>query len=222
MSLRNLLYLFFIAFALSSCKSGDDIAPVYKTSALNMVNADVNALNIYQNGTRLNNISAINSGSASGYMSVKAGTQQYQLKIADPNKPDYIISDLTLQLDTLKGYSLFVAGETPDKLFSIADSIPTLTTQAAVRFVNTLPGTINLDVTIGSVSFTNTAFKSASPFTFINPGVNAIKIYQAGSSTPIINDVLNLAGGGVYTVFTTGTISGTGSNKLTAKLVLNN
>ena len=66
MSIRNLFYLFVVAVVLSSCKSGDDVGPLYKTSGLNVVNADVNALNIYQNGTRLNNNSAIGSGSASG------------------------------------------------------------------------------------------------------------------------------------------------------------
>jgi len=220
MRLHNLLYLFIIAMAIS-CKSGDDIAPVYKTSVLNVVNADVNALNIYQNGTRLNNNSPIGSGSASGYMSVKYGEQKYQLKIADPNKPDYIISDYTLTLDTLKSYSLFVAGETPDKLFLIDDVPPASSTQPAIRFVNTLPGNVNLNVTIGSASFTNVPFKIASGFINVNTGVNAIKIYQAGSATPIVDDVLNLTGGSVYTVFTTGSISGTGSNKLTAKLMLN-
>ncbi|MEO8886005.1 MAG: DUF4397 domain-containing protein [Mucilaginibacter sp.] len=221
MSIRTLLYLFVAAVGLSSCKNSGDIAPVYKTASLNLVNADNNALNVYQNGTRIYNPSPLSPGGTSGYVAVKYGTQQYQLKIASPDKPDYLFTGYTLTLDTLKNYSLFIAGETPDKLFLVEDVKPAATTQAAIRFVNTLPGTVNLDVTIGSLSFTNSAFKSYSAFTFINAGINAIKIYQSGSATPLVSDVLTLTAGTTYTVFTTGTINGTGTNKLTAKLILN-
>lgn len=223
MSIRSLLYLFLVAIALSSCKSSDDIAPAYKTTLLDVVNADINPLNIYQNGTRIYNASPISQGGTTGYISVKYGTQQYQLKIASPDKPDYLFTDYSLTLDTLKRYSLFIAGETPDKLFLKEDvllsAIPN--TQAAIRFVNTLPGSVNLDVSIGSLTFTNKAFMYSSAFTSINPGVNAIKIYQTGFTTPLISDVLTLVAGNVYTVFVTGTINGTGANKLTAKLILN-
>jgi hypothetical protein len=222
MSIRNLLYLFIVAIALSSCKSGDDIAPAYKTTSLNVVNADINSLNIYQNGTRIYNASPISPGGTTGYIPVKYGEQQYQLKIASPDKPDYLFTDYSLTLDTLKNYSLFIGGETPDKLFLVTDVKPTATsTQATLRFVNTLPGSVNLDVSIGNLTFTNKAFMYSSAFTSINPGVNAIKIYQAGFTTPLISDVLTLVAGNVYTVFVTGTINGTGTNKLTAKLILN-
>ena len=171
---------------------------------------------------RLNNLSGISSGSASGYLRVLYGTQQYQLKKVGADTPDYLFTDYTLTLDTNKTYSLFVAGETPDKLF-LANDVPlaSSSTQAMVRFVNTLPGSVNLDITIGNVSYTNRPFKSINGFSYISGGITTLKIYQAGSGTPIIDQLITLTGGTIYTIFTTGTLNGTGTDKLTARVTTN-
>lgn len=219
----KILVLVIIAgIGLSSCKKDGDIAIVLPQAGLNTVNANNYAINVYQNGTRLNNLGSIGTGGKSGYFSVTAGTQQYQIKKAGTDSPDYLISDLALQLDSGKSYSLFVAGDSPDKLFTINDVQPTITTgQAAIRFVNTLPGTTNLDVTIGSQVLTNRAFQSASNFNNISSGANSLKIYQAGSATPLIDQTITLTAGSIYTIFTTGTLAGTGTDKLTARMIIN-
>ena len=219
---KILALLVFVGIGLSSCKKDGDIVVVLPQAGLNTVNANNYAINVYQNGTRLNNLGSIGTGGKSGYFSVSAGTQQYQIKKAGPDNPDYLISDLALQLDSGKTYSLFVAGDTPDKLFIVNDVVPAgAANQATIRFVNTLPGANNLDVTIGSQVLTNTAFQSASAFTNITSGANSLKIYQAGSATPIIDQIITLNTGIIYTVFTTGTITGTGDNKLTARMIIN-
>ena len=219
---KILALLVFVGIGLSSCKKDGDIVVVLPQAGLNTVNANNYDINVYQNGTRLNNLGSIGTGGKSGYFSVKSGMQQYQIKKAGPDNPDYLISDLALQLDSGKTYSLFVAGDTPDKLFIVNDVVPAgVANQATVRFVNTLPGTTNLDVTIGSQVLTNTAFQSASAFTNITSGANSLKIYQAGSATPIIDQTITLNTGIIYTVFTTGTIAGTGDNKLTARMIIN-
>lgn len=223
MNIRVLVIIICLAIGASSCKHSD-VAPVTKKyNNLNMVNASTNVLNLYQNGTRINNTSVINPGSVSGYLPVINGTKKYQLKIAGETNSNYLFDGVELTLDSTKLYSLFVAGETPDKLFLKEDVISTAipNTQAAIRFANTQPGTVNLDVSIGALNYTNLAFKTVTAFTGITPGVNTIKVYQAGSSTPVINETLTLVAGTVYTVFTTGTLTGTGTNKLTAKLSVN-
>ena len=220
-SLKILVLVIVTGIVLSSCKKDGDVVVVLPKADLNTVNATSYAINVYQNGTRLNNLGSIGIGGKSSYFSVTAGTQQYQIKKADPNNPEYLISDLTMQLDSGKSYSLFVAGDTPDKLFTINDLQPTIAAgQAAIRFVNTLSGTTNLDVTIGSLVLTNTAFKSASDFTNITSGANSLKIYQSGSAAPIIDQTITLSAGTIYTIFTTGTLTGTGDNKLTARMII--
>ena len=214
--------LLFVAIGLASCKGDGDIVPAFKTTALNVVNADNNVLNIYQNGTRIYNLSSINPGGVTGYIAVQYGTQQYQLKKAGPDAPEYLLDDFPLTLDTLNSYSLFIAGETPDKLFLTTDvGLVSAPKQAVIRFVNTLPGSVNLDVSIGALTYNNVAFKSPGAFKYINAGANAIKVYQTGSTKPLITDTFTLLEGTTYTVFIIGTINGTGANKLTAKLSTN-
>jgi len=206
----------------SSCKKDGDITIVVPKAALNTINATSNTINVFQNGTRLNNLGSIGTGGKSGYFSVSAGMQTYQIKKADVATPEYLISDLSFALDSGKSYSLFVAGETADKVFKINDtSFDPVDGKAMVRFINTLPGTTNLDVTIGSLSFTNTAFAGPSSFTNINSGTNNLKISQAGSAIPVIDQTITLTAGTFYTIFTTGTLAGTGQDKLTARMVIN-
>lgn len=221
--IRLLVLFILVGVGLSSCKKDGDIVVVLPQAGLNTVNANNYAINVYQNGIRLNNLGSIGTGGKSGYFSVKSGTQQYQIKKAGPDNPDYLISDLALPLDSGETYSLFVAGDTPDKVFMINDVPPTGGTNndAAVRFVNTLPGTVNLDVIISSTSYPNRAFTTSTGFNFVSGGTNNLKIYQAGSATPLIDQTITLNAGIIYTVFTTGTITGTGDNKLTARMIIN-
>lgn len=219
---KILALLVFVGIGLLSCKKDGDIVVVLPQAGLNTVNANNYAINVYQNGTRLNNLGSIGTGGKSGYFSVTAGTLQYQIKKASPDNPDYLISDLALQLDSAKTYSLFVAGDTSDKLFMLKDSVPSVPgTMAAIRFVNTLPGTTNLDVTIGTASYPNMAFKSFTEFSGVNSGATSLKVYQSGTATPIIDQTITLTAGTIYTIFTTGTLSGTGADKLTARMVIN-
>ena len=219
--IKILTLVILAGIGLSSCKKDGDLAPVIKQAGLNTINASSNTINVYQNGTRLNNLGSIGIGGQSSYFSVAAGIQQYQLKKAGPDSPEYLISDLSLDLDSGKSYSLFVAGETADKVFKITDaSFTPVDGKAMVRFINTLPGTTNLDVTIGSLNFSNTAFKAPNPFTNVNSGANSLKIYQAGSATPIIDQTITLTAGTYYTLFTTGTLTGTGADKLTARMII--
>lgn len=220
--IKILVLVVLTSMTLSSCKKDGDLAPVIKTAALNTVNASINPINVYQNGIRLNNLGSFGIGGQSGYFSVASGMQQYQIKKAGAGTPEYLISEYAQNLDTDMQYTLFVAGETADKLFLIQDtSEDPVSGKAMVRFVNTLPGATNLNASIGSLNFTNTAFKSASAFTNVNSGTNSLKIYQSGSATPVIDQTITLAPGIYYTIFTSGTLTGTGADKFTARMIIN-
>ena len=220
-NIKALLLLIVTVIGLASCKSTNEIVPVGKPANLNVVNADTAALNIYQNGARLNNISSIASGSQTGYMVVSFGTNIYQLKKAGAT--DYLINNYKLTLDTTVFYTLFIAGETPDKLFLANDGLPPDSTKTAeIRFVNASPSATNLDVRIGNVNFLNQAFKAIGSFKYIAGGTTAISIYQANTTNLLFSATTTLTAGGAYTLYTQGVPGGTGLNKLSAALTINN
>ncbi|MGZ3755716.1 MAG: DUF4397 domain-containing protein [Mucilaginibacter sp.] len=227
MTVKVLIVVLAVAGLFSSCKKSGDLAPAQiLTTNLNVVNADANFLNVYQNGTRIFNTSSISPGSQTNYMTVLAGTQTYQFKIAGTTTPNYIIDNYQLKLDTGKSYTLFAAGETVDKLIVTNDLLPkfsgtTGSYKAQLRYVNASPGTTNLTVTVrDSLSFTNSAFKYASGFMFTGIGTSNIKVYQAGSTTPVFTGVATLVPGIYYTLVTKGTLTGTGGNQLSVMLLI--
>ena len=67
----KVLLLLFLAFAcLTACKGTGDVVPISKSTFINVINADTSALNFYQNGNRLNDISSIAPGSQTGYFNI--------------------------------------------------------------------------------------------------------------------------------------------------------
>ena len=108
------LLLFILLTGLSACQKASDLVTVPLTSSVNVINAGADTLNFYQNGTRINNLSSFYPGGSLGYLAVTAGTQNYQFKKA--GHPDALI-DLPLTLAAKKQYSLFVAGQSADKVF---------------------------------------------------------------------------------------------------------
>jgi len=220
--IKILVLLVLAGIGLASCKKDGDIVVVLPKAGLNAGNATNYAINVYQNGTRLNNLGSIGTGGQSGYFSVTTGTQQYQIKQAGPNNPEYLISDLALQLDSAKNYSLLLAGDPPDNVFMLKDSLPSVAdSQATVRFVNTLPGTINLDINIGTTNYPNKAFGTSTEFSGIASGDYNLRIYQSSPTKLLIDQTITLTAGTIYTIFTTGTLAGTGTDKLTARMVIN-
>jgi len=209
-----------IAMALSSCKSNGDIIPVVPPANLNIINAATDSLNVYQNGARLNNISTISPGSQSGYISVASGTQTYQLKKS--GMTTYLVSSLPLKLDSGTFYSLFLAGETSDKIFLVTDTLPAVsTTAAAVRFINASPASTNLDVYVGSLSFLNQPFKAVGNFKPVATGHTLITIYNHATTTQLFSDTTTLTAGGAYTLFTKGIPGGAGPNQFSVVLAIN-
>jgi hypothetical protein len=214
-SLQAFLLLAFIALHLSSCKE-NEVVPYGQPANLNMVNADTNALNIYLNGARINDISSIAPGSQMGYMSVAFGAQIYQLKIA--GAIDYLINNIPLKLDTSGYYTLFVAGETADKLFLSKDGLPAYTTNSAlIRVVNASPA-VTYDVVIGALSYTSQPFKAITNYTNIASGITKVTITQTGTTTVLYTGSITLTAGLPYTLYTKGKPGATGKNAFAAIL----
>jgi hypothetical protein len=219
-NIKAWLLLVFTVIALASCKSNNEIVPFSQPADLNVVNADTAALNFYQNGARLNNISSIASGSQSGYIAITLNSKIYQVKKAGAT--DYLINNYQPNLDTTAFYTLFIAGETADKLFLITDDtfLPDSTTVAQVRFVNASSSATNLDIHIGNLNFSNQAFKAASGFNYIKAGITPISVYEHGTNNLLFNTTVTLTANDFFTVHTQGIPGGSGQNKLSAVLTI--
>jgi hypothetical protein len=217
--------LFFIAFiiglsaiGLSACKKNNDApSTVNSIDSLNIINASVDTINFYLNGTRLNNNSNLYPAGSSGYYTVPSGLQSYQIKKAF-NPATSIVQTLfsiPLTFEAHHYYSLFVAGETLALAFSTVDTLKanTIKNTCKVRFVNASPDAGSLDMAVGDTTqFKNQAFKSASGFVLVGvSGRKPIKVYATGSTVPIISGIVNLLAGKSYTFYSKGKLNGTGN-----------
>jgi hypothetical protein len=214
-----LILIALLAGMLFSCKKmeGDLPPETGDVASMNVVNATADTLNIFQNGTRFNYTSSIYPGGSLGYLQVLAGEYQYQLKKAGtPN----VLLDLPLQLDSGKNYSFFIAGNTADGVFLTQD-IFLAKDDIEIRFVNTSPGT-SFDIKIaGNFNYGNRTFKSVTDFVKMTAGKNHYEIYATGNPVPLKTGDLTLADTRVYTLFTKGTVTGTGDNAFDVKLIAN-
>jgi hypothetical protein len=217
----SFLLMAILAFGLASCKKTGDVSPAaVQNTNLNVTNASTDTLNYYLNGTRVNNASYIYPLGSSGYLGVAVGQQNYQFK--SPRSPVVLMS-LALTLDTGKTYSLYVAGRSADLTFSTIDTLVADTGNlATIRFVNASPDAGKLDVMVGdTVNFKSRAFKTSTVFLPVIAGDKHIRIYQSGSVTPKIDETRTLIAGKVYTLFTKGSLKGTGTATLGTGIVVN-
>lgn len=206
----------------TSCKNKDLPLPVGTTTKLNVTNAGADTLKFFINGTRQNQLSAIFAGGSTGYLTVLSGAQSYRFSKSNEGFPTLFTTTFTL--DTATYYSIFVAGETIDKTFLIVDPIvaartllstDTTFTTSVIRFVDAAPDAGPLDVQVGggdTVHITNAAFKSVSNYTMFTAGKKAVKVFQHGSTTPILVDSITFNTGNIYTLFTEGLLNGKGAS----------
>jgi hypothetical protein len=217
----SLILVFAIATGISSCKKNDDIPADQdnRTANLNVINASADTLNYYINGTRINNNSSLYPLGSSGYIGVPVGEKTYQFKKAgNPN----VLFTLPLKLDSGLVYSVFVAGQTDTEAFTAIDTLTTVADKAVVRFVNASPDAGNLDAAVGdTVKFNTRAFKTTTVFLPVGPGLKRIRIYQAGSSTALIDETRIMQAGRIYTLFTKGRSGGSGTAKFATGLITN-
>lgn len=209
-----------LAGVYSSCnKTNGDLPPEPIVSAyINVVNAGADTINVFQNGSRINNTTSFYPNGSAGYLEVAAGLQQYQIKKA--GSPD-VVASLPLTLDSARAYSFFIAGLSDDKTFLINDLVPNSAENVYIRYVNASPGG-NFDVKIGSsFSAADIAFKGATAFIKVSSGKNTLNIYPAGTLTPVSTGTLTLEDGKVYTLFTKGAAGGTGNGAFGARLIIN-
>ena len=209
---KALLIIIAITGYLTSCKKNNDKPDAVdsSTSSLNVINASFNNVNIYVNGTRINNTSTFYPGGTLGYISVKAGTQNYSVKLDGPNNPNPLFSlPLTLSKDSV--YSFYIAGNSTDQVFKTTDIVAADTNKvpsAKIRFVNASPDAGNISVHFeGTTAALDTekvkdlAFKGTSTFYLVTPGEHNMALHSVAFPGTIVRDTVQLAGGKVYTYY---------------------
>jgi len=200
--------------------------PVNPSTYLNVTNATADTLNYFINGTRQNDLSAIYPGGSTYYMYVVSGTQNYSFKKQGSSA---VLFSTTYKLDTAVRYSIFIGGESADKTFLVADQLvnDTISNTAAVRFVHAAPAIEPLDFKINTgdtVYLKNYAFKSASPFMLATASTitpDTIRVYQSGTTTPIVDTTFLLEPGESYTIFAKGVLNGKGNAAFGVVLLTN-
>lgn len=219
------LLLCVLALAAWSCnKSGDDTPVVLPTAHLNVINAvtDIRAVDVYLNGTRQNNNSAIYLFNASGYLTVTKGEQQYQFK-SDTDRT--VLADIKLNTATKDSNTVVLAGQQSKNTLTaiflndsfIADPV---LKNAKVRFVQASPGTEAYDIAVGdTLSFANQAFKGTTGFISVGAGKKVVKVKLAGTSTQVYTGTVLLNTGSYYTMYLSGEAAG--KNKSTFNVSVN-
>lgn len=213
-----------LAVAVAACsKKLDEAPPRAVTTNLNVVNATTDTLNYYLNGNRVNRLSSIYPFGSSGYLGVAVGEQNYEFRKYQRSN---VLFSLPMSLDSGKVYSLYVAGEAADNTFMGLDTLiadDAKSPRAMVRFVNASPDAGSLDVRVGdTVRFNVRPYKSISVFLPVGPGLKRIRMYHSGNSTtPLVDTNRVMNGSRIYTLFSRGSVTGTGGKKFGTGLFVN-
>lgn len=243
MKFRSVIFLFIAIAALYACNKANDLPPaVPKSTLLNVINSTADTVNFYVNGTRQNDLSSIYANGATGYLAVNSGIQNYQFR---KNGHAEVLFSKPLSLDTIptkirvdtlvkgtnpivtttyiKGYSLFMAGETADKAFLVKDTLVAYNQQPAVRFAHTADGAGALDIAINDTLYFQTkGFKSVSQFKSMGPGIKTIKVYQSGNTGVIVaTQKVTLTAATDYTLYVKGLPNGIGKSALAVGIFVN-
>jgi hypothetical protein len=225
------LFILVVVAGWLSCKKNNDAPTVQLTTKLNVVNASLNTINFYLNGTRLNNTTSYYPGGTLGYLSVTSGIQNYQFKIAGNEN---VLFTKSLTLDTGKIYSLYISGQTADNAFMTTDVLTADTSgNALVRFVNASPDSNPLVVAfeggststtiLDTIKFTNVAYKATTDFIKVKGGFSHnVSVYQASSPlNPKRDTTVTLNSGQIYTIYSYGLVGTAGNQGLNTSLIVN-
>ena len=177
-------------------------------------------------------VGPVNASTAGLYYSVAPGSHTLSGRITATTDNGVAISNTPTTLENGKFYSYYLSGiyNTTTKTvegFVVEDPLPDLDfTKAYVRFVNAIsnsqPMTLyallqkGAETAIGA----SVAYKSASGFVAVAPGIYDLSTRVAGSSTNVIaNTGVSFVAGHVYTVSARGDITVTSTTAATRPIL---
>jgi hypothetical protein len=209
----------FLAIFFSACNKNNDNAPAISYGNIAGINATENSIvDFYINNTRTNSTS-ITPGQAIGYFSVLPTSNFIDFKIAGTSSMIGSTS-ITAVADNL--YSVFLGDG--GAVVTVQDDRTTLpqTGKARIYFINMSPyltGPVDFGGTGASNKIiTGIALRSPTNYLEVDPSINSISIYNAGSSTPVFSVPVSILAGHIYAFYVAGTTSGTLTGKLLTQL----
>lgn len=150
----------------------------------------------------------------SAYLTVPKGMHWVQVTPAGATSP--VVIDAVISLGAGMPYTVAATGllaQNDLQPMVIADNSSTSTTQAQVRFVHTSPDAPSVDVAVvnGPVLFSNVSFRAAGEYLSVNPGLYALEVRLAGTSTVALTvPGVELGAGANYSIFAIG-LAGNGT-----------
>jgi hypothetical protein len=209
---------------LSSCKKNlenNSNIPVAALMAFNLT-PDNAALGLALSGNLLTNNALGYTNYTGGYLNIYPGERAVQ---AFDQVKDSTLVTSGFNFEANKYYSLFVVGNKGNyKNLVVHDSIDSLassTGKAYVRYVNAVPDSSVMNVSIdGSVDNPASKFATVSDFTAVNPG--DVKISITGNNEISANRTISFESGKIYTVLLVGDPAATDNAKtVQIKYILN-
>ncbi|MFA6944423.1 MAG: DUF4397 domain-containing protein [Pedobacter sp.] len=213
---------------LSSCSKDNNEVIIEGQVKVMIVNAasGSQAQDFYLDNSKVNTEAVAYSQSTS-YISTGAGNERKaEFKnsgSASANFTGYV--DLTQN----ENYTFFYTGKADGSgnssaVFKDEKASPSAN-KAKVRFVNLAEGlaSANLLVTGGIVFASNVAFGSASNFSEVDPGTFALQtVLTTSTSTSVDLGSFTLQAGKIYTIYTSGSLTGSTQSAISAKLLTHN
>lgn len=215
--------LFGVAAALlvSSCKKDNgyqfDGAVVAKVQLVN-ASSDAGPAQLFIQGA-LRTPNAVSYGSASGYNDSYTGQQD--ISVQSPSGT--VLASGTAQIDPANYYSFILAGSgSSASVIAVKDDqTAPATGNARVRFVQASADAPAANVTAnGTGIFAALSYKGVSAYTELAAGPYIFRLVNASTSTVLATgSSITLAAGKVYTIYSKGSISGSGSSALSISAI---
>jgi hypothetical protein len=225
--------LIFIAIALplavsvTSCKDDEEDpapTPAVDKASLMVTHAspDAPGVDLLVDNNKVNS-SALTFPNSTGYLSVNAGTRNVKVNVAGTSTT---VINADLPLTKNNSYSVFAVNTVANiEALVVEDDLSTPASgKAHVRFIHLSPDAPAVDIALdgAAVVFPDVTFKEYTDFTPLDAGSYDLEVRVAGTSTVALDlDPINLQAGKIYTVFAKGTLTGTGSQALSAQIIVN-
>lgn len=217
-----------LTMVFSSCSKGDNEIMVEGEAKVMIVNSAAGSQpqDFYLNGAKVTS-SAVAYSQSTSYITTSAGKERKaEFKNAGSASAN---STSSADLSAGENYTFFytsnVNGSGNSSLFLKDETTSSSSGKAKVRFVNLAGGlaSANLIVSGGATWASNIAFGTASGFSEVNPGTFTLQTALSSSTATTANlGSFTLQAGKIYTIYTSGLLTGSASTAVTAKMLIHN
>lgn len=216
-----------LSMFISSCAKDDTELTINGTVKVKIVNAASGsaAQDFYLDNTKINSEAVAYSESTS-YISANAGNRKGEFRNSGSTSANFTGN---VDLVPNEHYTFFYTGKADGSgnssaVFKDEQTSPSAN-KAKLRFVNLAEGfaSANLLVTGGVTLASNIAFGTASNFSEVDPGILTLQTTLAAGATGSTNlGAFTLVAGKIYTIYTSGSLTGSGQTAVSANILVHN